>query len=164
MNGQRVELPGSAPNTGAQSRSSSALDSNQQMSVTITLRRQGNSAAAALEEQLLYGQFRAQPREQTAQELAADPRDVAAVRSFLEQYGLTVTDENLAARTLKAKGTARQMAEAFSVRLGLYEDADGQSYVSYQGPLSIPQSLDGIITAVIGLDGRPIAKAHNATA
>ncbi len=162
MSDQRVELPGSAPSTrdepGAQPRWSSPADPNQKVSVTITLRRKRNSATAALEEQLLSGHFRAVPREQAAEELAADPRDIAAVRFFLEQNGLTVTDENAAARTLKVDGTAQQMAQAFSAQLAWFEDASGNRHLSYQGPLSIPQSLEGVITSVIGLDQSPIAK------
>ncbi len=162
MSDGRVELPGSAPvlrdEAGAQLRSSSA-DPNQKVSVTITLRRPENSATAALEEQLLSGQFRTVPREQAAQQLAADPRDIAAVRSFLERHGLAIIDENMAARTLKAEGTAQQMAEAFSVRLTWFDDA-GSNHLTYGGPLSIPQSLAGIITSVIGLDQRPLAKHH----
>lgn len=162
MNGQRVQLPGSTPNMGSRARWSSAVNPNQKLSVTVTLRRQRNSAAG-LEEQLLSGQFHALPREHAAQQLTADPRDVAAVRSFLEEHGLTVTDENASARVLKAEGTAQQMADAFSVRLARFEDAAGQTHVSYEGPLSIPQSLEGVITSVLGLDQRPIAKHHNPT-
>ncbi len=164
MSDQRVPLPGSAPRTagetGFQPRWSSALDPNEKASVTVTLRRRQDSAAAEMEEQLLSGQARNLPREQAAQQLSADPRDMAAVRSFLEQHGLTITSENMAARTLKAEGTVAQMEQAFSTKMGWLEDATGNRHLSYQGPLSIPQSLSGIIVSIIGLDQRPIAKPH----
>jgi len=159
MSDQRVELPGSAPNLGLQPRwSSAAADADQKVTVTITLRRQRSTAAADLEKQLLSGQFQAPPREQAEQELSADPRDIAAVRSFLEQHGLTVTEENAAARTLKVQGTVQQMAEAFSAQLGWVDDDAGNRYLSYRGALSVPESLGGIITSVIGLDQRPVAR------
>lgn len=163
MSDQRVELPGSSPGNGPQPRWSSAADPNQKVGVTITLRRQRSSAAADLEEQLLSGHFQAPPREQAERELAANPGDLAAVRSFVEQQGLTVTDENAAARTLKAQGTAQQMAEAFSVQLGWFDDTAGNRHLSYQGALSIPKALDGIITSVIGLDQLPVAKHGGAS-
>jgi kumamolisin len=165
MSDQRVPLPGSAPKiadkAGSEPRWSSAVDPNEKTSVTVTLRRRQDSAAAEMEEQLLSGQARSLPREQAAQQLSADPRDMAAVRSFLEQHGLTITSENMAARTLKAEGTVAQMEQAFSTKIGWVEDATGDRRLSYQGPLSIPQSLAGIIMSVIGLDQRPIAKPHS---
>lgn len=115
-----------------------------------------------METQLLSGQAQRLPREQAEQQLSADPRDMSAVRAFLEQYGLTVTEESPAARTLRVKGTVQQMEEAFSTHMGWIEDSAGNRHLSYQGSLSIPQSLDGIITSVIGLDQRPIAKPRGA--
>jgi kumamolisin len=166
MSDQRVPLPGSAPSphaeAGAQPRWSSAVDANEKASVTITLRRRHDSAAADMEKQLLSGQGRSIPREQAAEQISADPRDITAVRSFLEQHGLTVTEENAAARTLKAEGTVQQLGEAFSTRIGWFEDSAGGRHMSYEGSLSIPQSLADIIVSVVGLDQRPIAKRREA--
>jgi len=167
MSDPRVPLPGSAPNTSgltgsgqtaAQPRWSSAIDPTEEVSVTVTLRRRRDSAAAEMERQLLSGEAQALPREQAEQELSADPRDMAAVESFLDQHGLTITEENIAARTLKAQGTVKQMGEAFSTCIGSFEDSAGNCHLSYEGSLSIPQSLAGIITSVIGLDQRPAAR------
>lgn len=151
-----MPIPGSAPKTGAQPRWSSAVDPDQLITVTITLRRQGS---ADLEKQLLSGHAPLS-REEAAQQLSADPHDVAAVRSFVEQYGLKIVDENAAARTLKVQGTVQQMQEAFSTKIGWFEDSAGSRHLSYQGPLSIPESLSGTITSVLGLDQRPIARSH----
>lgn len=167
MSDQRVPLPGSEPKqpsgTGAQPRWSPAVDPDEKASATVTLRRRHDSAAAAMEKQLLSGEARPLPREQAAHELSADPRDLAAVRSFLEQHGLTVVNENAAARTLKIEGTVPQMEEAFGTKMGWLEDASGHRHLSYRGPLSVPQSLDGIITSIIGLDQRPIARRHSSS-
>lgn len=161
MSDQRVPLPGSAPKSeGAQTRWSPALDANEKITATITLRRREDSAAAEMEKQLLSGQARAMPREQAAQALSADPRDISAVRSFLEQHGLTITEERADTRTFKVEGTVQQMGEAFGTRLGRVQDARGNHHLSYNGELSIPESLSGIITSVIGLDQRPVAKHH----
>ena len=164
MSDQRVPIPGSEPNTsnstGVKPHWSFAVDPTQKVSVTVTLRRRQSSAAAQMEEQLLSGQAPSIPREQAEQAVSADPRDTAAVRAFLEGYGLTVTDENMASRTLKAEGTVAQMEEAFSARIGSVEDSADHTHLSYQGSLSIPHSLDGIITSIIGLDQRPVARRH----
>ena len=97
-------------------------------------------------------------REQAVQAISADPRDMTAVRSFLEEQGLTITEENMESRTLKAEGTVPQMEEAFSTRLEFAADAAGKRHVTYSGELSVPQSLAGIITSVVGLDQRPLAQ------
>ena len=162
MSDQRVPLPGSEPHPGAQPRWSSPVDSNEQVSVTVTLRRRHDSAAAEMEEMLLSGRASSIPREQAAQQVSADPRDMAAVRSFLEQNGLKITAESMAARTLKVQGSIAQMEAAFGVKVGWFDDAAGNRHLSYAGSLSIPQSLNGIITSVIGLDQRPAAQPRSA--
>jgi Pro-kumamolisin, activation domain len=81
-------------------------------------------------------------------------QDVAAVEAFAEQYGLQVTGANAAKRTVKVSGSAQALGRAFGVTL----DAFGE-YIGYQGLLTIPDNLSGIVMAVLGLDTRPIA--HN---
>ena len=49
------------------------------------------------------------------------------------------------------------MEAAFGVRLQNCE-IGGREYICYEGPLSIPAALDGIIVAVLGLDQRPAAR------
>jgi hypothetical protein len=164
MSDQRVPITGSAPNQSEQIRDqprwSLAVNPDQKAGVTVTLRRRPSPAAAQMEEQLLSGQAGTLSREQAAEAISADPRDMAAVRAFLEQQGLTITSESLTARTLKAEGTVAQMEKAFSTHIGWIEDSAGNRSLSYLGNLSIPQSLDGIIVSVIGLDQRTIARAH----
>jgi kumamolisin len=162
---ERVQIPGSAPKFRATERWLSPTDPEKKISATIILRRRkGPGDREKLQEELLSDSFGPVSREQAAQALEADPDDLAAVRSFLEQYGLSITKESAEARTLHVEGTAEQVSEAFGTRLGWFEDADGHRYVSYEGPLSVPESLSGVMTAVLGLDERPIAKHHNAKA
>jgi kumamolisin len=86
---------------------------------------------------------------------------MAAVRSFIQKYGLTVVEENAAARTVRVRGTAQQLEKAFGVQLRLVE-VKGHQYLSYEGPISIPKPLAGVITAVLGLDHRPVAQRRKA--
>lgn len=115
---------------------------------------------ADLQEQLFSGGSGAVSRAQAEQSLRADPNDLAAVRSFIKQQGINITRENAQARTLRVEGTVEQLSRAFAVQMGCFEDAQGHRYLSYEGSLSLPESLSGVITAVLGLDQRPIAKHH----
>jgi kumamolisin len=134
-----------------------AADPNQPIVATVVLRRR--ASAADLGEKLLAGVAQPISRED-AGEIGADPQDVAAVRDFAVQNGLTVTEENPAARTMRIEGTVEQMDAAFGVKIARFENPNGQQYLSYQGPISIPASLQGIIVAVLGLDQRPAARHH----
>jgi Pro-kumamolisin, activation domain len=77
---------------------------------------------------------------------------IAAVEAFARQYGLQVTEASAAKRTVKVSGSAQALGRAFGVTL----EAFGE-YIGYQGPLTIPDNLSGIVMAVLGLDTRPIA-------
>jgi len=49
------------------------------------------------------------------------------------------------------------MEAAFGTRLRTSEIA-GRNYICYEGALSIPAELEGVIVAVLGLDERPVAR------
>ena len=162
MSGQRSEIPGSVSKPRAAERWSSSADPNAVVSATVTLRRREDAETPKhLNEQLLSGQYRPIPREQAEQMLSASPDDLAAARSFLTQHGLTITKESPEARTLHIQGTVQQMNDAFGIQLGWLEDSQGQRHLGYEGALSVPESLSGVITAVLGLDQRPIATHHS---
>jgi kumamolisin len=98
-------------------------------------------------------------REEFAQEHGADPADLAKVRKFATAHGLTVVEENAARRTVVLSGAVEQFNNAFSVRLQQYAHPGG-TYRGRTGAIQVPQELDGIIEAVMGLDNRPQAKPH----
>jgi Pro-kumamolisin, activation domain len=79
--------------------------------------------------------------------------DLAAVEAFAREYGLQVTEADAAKRTVKVAGTAQNLGRAFGVDLGVFGD-----YISYSGPITVPDHLVGCILAVLGLDNRPIAR------
>lgn len=136
----RVEIPGSAPRHTAEARSIAAADPNREVTVTVMLRRQAPELTCA------------------------DPQDLAALRCFAEQYGLVIVDEKPDARTAHLRGTVQQMDAAFGTQLREFQDAQGTRYLSYDGPLSVPEPLAGIVMAVLGLDQRPIARHHSVIA
>jgi kumamolisin len=157
VNGQRVPIPGSDIQHGKDARWSPAPP-QERIRVTIYLRRGVDAGSGgSLAQDLLSGRFQPMSREQAAEKLGASPEDLKAVRAFAQQYGLCVCDENAVARTACLEGTVQQMSSAFHVELGILEDARGR-YLSYRGPLTVPISLKDVLTAVLGLDRRPLAR------
>lgn len=162
MSEPRVPLPSSAPKHGSKTHWLTAAPATAEVEVTIVLRRrEGSAEASRAGEQLLSGQAPHVSREEAAQAIAADPKDIAGVRSFVQKYGLTIVEENAAARTVRVRGTAQQLEKAFGVQLRLVE-VKGHQYLSYEGPISVPKPLAGVITAVLGLDQRPVAQRRKA--
>jgi kumamolisin len=157
---QRVEIAGSAAKPKIAGTWSSA-DPNQPIGATIVLRRPAQ--AADLSEQILSGGF--QPASQAAAEqaLAASPDDLAAVHAFIQAQGLTIASENAAARTIQVQGTVEQMSSAFGVSIGSVSDSSGNAHLTYRGSISVPAELKDIVTAVLGLDQRPVAQRRGAT-
>jgi len=129
------------------------------VTVTVTLRRKGPDMG----EELLSGKAPRLTREQGSALVGADPEDMQAVRKFAARYGLTVTEDNPSARTLKLRGTAQQMQDAFGVQMGWTSDASGSRYLSHKGAISVPRDLAGKVIAVLGLDQRPIARPRTGT-
>jgi kumamolisin len=87
----------------------------------------------------------------------ADPEDVKQVEAFARASGLTVSSVNLSARTLKLTGTAEACGKAFQVELGHYQCPEA-TYRGRTGPVYIPESLQGVIVSLHGLDNRPQAQ------
>jgi kumamolisin len=77
--------------------------------------------------------------------------DIAAVAEFAESYNLTVRKVYANSATVKLRGTAGDYNRAFGVEL-LNITTDSRTYVSYEGDISIPDNLAGIVKFVLGLD------------
>ncbi|HEY7262602.1 MAG TPA: S53 family peptidase [Trebonia sp.] len=154
-----VPLPGSQRTQLANVRPAGALDESETIAVTVVLRRRAAVPAA-----LVTG-----PETVTHDELdtryGADPDDIARVTSVLDQLGLTVTETHQGSRRLKMTGTVGAMSRAFGTTLTLVTSPqpDGTGSVQHRyrsGGLSVPAELAGIVTAVLGLDDRPQARAQ----
>jgi len=158
MSDQRVPIPGSELPSRAGERWMTEDASSQTVTASVLLRR--NPGSSVSEQELLSGHYKPASREAAAAALEADPQDIAAVRAFAAQYELKVLEENREARRIKIEGTVEQMDKAFGVTLRWASDSNGHRYFTYSGSLSVPQSLAGVVTAVLGLDQRPVAKHH----
>lgn len=153
----RVPLEGSRSRVPADVTAKSDPDPSSRIEATILVRRRPASAASERVDAILRGQAPALSREEAAASLGADPADVERVTAFATAQGLTIIEASLARRSVRVAGTAAQMEEAFAARLRLCESG-GREYICYEGTLSIPAELEGIIVAVLGLDQRPVAR------
>ncbi len=149
MPDDRIVIPGSGAKLSGALRRVQAADPDQAIEATIVIRRPAARLLAAH-----IGQSRAE----IEQQLAADPADMAAVRNFAGHAGLSIVEESPVKRIVRVAGTIRQMNAAFGIEIGQYQDADGKSMVSYEGPLTAPASAASVITAVLGLDQQPAAR------
>ena len=140
------------------------VSADQKISPTIIIRRP--PGAREVSQELLSGSWRPVSREQAENLLRVDPTDLAVVLRFARTEGLQVIAQNAEARTVQIEGTTAQIGEAFGVTIKWRTDPSapkGQKYLSYQGELTLPAELNGIVEAVLGLDQRPIAR-HSAGA
>ncbi len=141
---QRVPVAGSEPQHGAAVRFTNLPDPAKELvTASILLRRAPASA---------------EPN--TVATTMADPNEVSAICSFAQHYGLKILDENFQTRTVKIEGSAQQMDEAFGIHLCRATDDKGNQYLTYREPLTVPQSIAPYVTAILGLDQRPVARHH----
>lgn len=83
---------------------------------------------------------------------------VRHVEGVLRGYGLSVEDVAQYGRSLRVSGPAAAIEAAFQPNLAIYHSAAQGEYRGRHGPLMIPSELKGIVTGVLGLDQRQVAK------
>ena len=152
-----VPLPGSERAALPDVTHAAPLDTSQVITVTVLLRRRANIPRALVEgpQTITTGEL--------GEQYGADPDDAHLVAEVLGGYGLTVTETHLESRRLKVSGTISAMESAFGTSLAAvsspHPDGSGDVQHRYRtGGLSVPARLDGIVTAVLGLDDRPQAR------
>jgi kumamolisin len=98
-------------------------------------------------------------REEFAAKYGADESAIDKVKQFAKENNLTVAEVSVERRTVKLKGSAKNMMRAFEAKLERYEHA-GQQYRARSGAIQLPAELAPSVEAVLGLDDRQQAKAH----
>lgn len=158
MENDRVVIAGSEVKPRNDEHTLSPASPSQTVTVTVLLRR-NPQAGGPSEQDLLSGKYHPSAGGQAAARaaLAASPEDMAAVRAFAEQFGLKVVDADADSRRVQMEGAASAMDEAFGVRL----QQTGDHLLTYTGSISVPKALGGIVTAVLGLDQRPVASPRH---
>jgi kumamolisin len=150
---ERVPMPGA--------RIVGPADPTERLEVSVLVRRRAGKEFHARAAQLAVGKARVPylTREEFAARHGADEADLAAVRAFAAAQGLTVVLEHAARRTVVLSGTVAQFNAAFHVQLQRMQHASC-TYRGRSGSIELPNSLHGVVEAVLGLDSRPQASAH----
>ena len=157
---KRVALVNSARKLPKGAKVVGAADPKQEIEISVRLR-----AKRADDEKVMA--LGAQPprerqylsRTEFAEEMGADPADVAKIDDFAHHHELNVKSVHLASRTVKLTGTVKAMSAAFGVKLNKVRH-DGATYRMRKGNVQIPADLEGIVIGVHGLDNRPVAEPH----
>jgi kumamolisin len=159
----RFKLPGSERRAMAGAKAGKVVDAGDLIEVTVRIR--GRAQAAPEDLMKLGAQKPAErqtlSREQFAARFGADPLDLAKVEAFAHHHGLAVSAANAGQRTIRLKGSAAGLSEAFGVELRHYAKAGAAPYRGRTGSIYIPKDLKDIIVGVHGLDNRPVAKRHS---
>lgn len=153
---ERVELAKSECKAPEDAAHVSRVSPQQSISVSVMVRRRNPLDLAALGGRVLS-------REEFEAQYGANPEDFAEVARFGAEYGLAIDHEasSMARRTVVLRGTAEQMERAFGVELHDYRDRKRKAkFHTFSGRVSVPRPLGDVIEAVLGLDARPIARAH----
>ena len=124
--------------------------------LTLLLRRKNALATSSLPD----GKLLRLSRTDFAAQHGADEKDVHTVTAILTADGLSVTQINLAKRTVQIKGQAQHICAVFGVYLYYYTDAGGKKFRGRTGYVYVPDSLKDIIEGVLGFDNRVNARAH----
>jgi kumamolisin len=94
----------------------------------------------------------------------AAPADVDLVTSTLTGLGLDILSVDPPSRRVRVSGTAQNVSRVFGANLETVTSraSDGSEARRRHrtGGLSVPAALDGVVTAVLGLDDRPQARAQ----
>jgi kumamolisin len=134
-------------------------DPAERLEVSVILQHRAGDALADRVAKLTGGDRsdRHLKREEFAQQFGAYPNDILAVRQFAQRHGLAIVEEDAARRTVVLSGTVAQLDGAFGVELQTFEYGGG-TYRGRTGPVHLPDELNGIVVAVLGLDNRPQAQ------
>ena len=88
-----------------------------------------------------------------------DATTVAQVVNFLKAQGMTVTKVYANNLLISAKGTNAQLAAVFGSTIHAYQSL-GRTWEAPAGATTLPANLAGIVTAVHGLNGRPLFRSN----
>jgi kumamolisin len=156
--GSLVRLDGSERRSLPGVTETAPLDSSERAEVTLVLRRR-----AELPEEIVTGPTVLSGAE-LAERYGADPADVDLVRRELASRGLEVTAVQPVTRRVNVAGTLGDLSRAFGTTLRQVSSPDPRggrvSHRYREGYLYVPAALDGVVTAVLGLDTRPQAQPH----
>ena len=151
----QTKLSGSVPSWANAKNYVAAANSSDAIGFRVYLTWNNPSAVEALAEAVSDPASSSYRRyltpEQFRQRFAPSQAQVNAVQSWLRSQGFTVEYTPLNNHYVSAEGTVVQAAAAFATSFGMYS-IQGLTLRSPSSDVSIPNSLAGIVSGVIGLD------------
>ena len=127
------------------------LSGEEPVHATLVLRRRADVPSGAFDASL--------DRAALSARYGASDDDIALVTSTLEGLGVQITATDPASRRLRISGTVALLSALFGTRLQQVTSmGPNNRTVTHRhrtGSLSVPAALDGVVTAVLGLDDRP---------
>jgi Pro-kumamolisin, activation domain len=165
-------LEGSERRPSPTARRMGPSDPNENITVTIVLRRRPDGPPLPKPEDFLKippAQRSRMSAEEFARTYGASQEDIDKVTEFVRNAGLNVVEVHPARRTVIVSGTVAQMNAAFAVDLGRYEhevtrrrnDKRTEMYRGRDGFIHVPAALTAIIIGVFGLDNRRVTKRNS---
>ena len=152
---QLVDLPGSHRTPPAATRVG-ATPPDAVVTVSIYLKNGADDPLLALPPQRAAAEP-ASPREGFVADRGRDlAPQIAAVTAFAAAHGLTVVYQDATSGVVRLAGPAAALEAAFATSLHEYDGSSGR-FRARTGFLRLPADVAGAITAVLGLDTRPIA-------
>ncbi|WP_079890069.1 S53 family peptidase [Mycobacteroides abscessus] len=154
----RVDLPASRyPALPSSAAVEGAVDPGEEITTTVFVRRR-----APIPEVLLTTSAAVSEQEFT-DKYGADPADIERVCQAVTDAGAQVLSTNALSCRIKVRGDAATLAELFGADMRNVSSPSphtGQMMMhrAVQGALSVPGPLQGVVTAVMGLDDRPLFK------
>ncbi len=151
----RTTLPGSAPSWANSKNYVGNADPNADIGFRLYLGWNNPSAVEAIAQAVSdphnpsYGQYLTPA--QFRQQFAPPQAQVGAVQSWLRNQGFTVEYTPTNNHYVSAEGTVAQAEAAFGAGFGMY-NVQNLTVRSPSSDVSIPSSLAGIVSGVIGLD------------
>lgn len=158
----RDALAGTKPQWATPKADKGATADNAQVSARVYLAGRDASALAAYSRAVsdphspLYGKYLT--AKQTQQRFGATKAQVAAVKSWLQSAGLKVT--GVTQHYVSVTGDVAAAEKAFGTRLHNYAKGS-KTYHAPSTAATVPQSLQGAVLTVTGLDNAPHKANHD---
>jgi kumamolisin len=158
---ERSAVPGSEREISPDHERVGSIDGERRATVTMYLRGRGSLDWIEQQDGASTADRRRMSHTEWEQAHGAEAADIEAVREFATAHGLVVQQESAARAMVQVTGTLAALTNAFGVQgIALYRTPNGTIYRGRSGEVTVPESLDGVVVAVLGIDDRPQASPH----
>lgn len=141
------------------------LDGKLVLSFTIMVKRPLNPDGLSLQEyaqKVMEGVLPPLDRDTYHAHFSSLDEDVTLIETFAAKHNLTVDRHFSPGASVHLYGTVENINNAFGVDLQSVTNPT-RTYISYNGSISIPSELNGIIEAVVGLDNEVSVTRNSVT-